>query len=406
MIQGAIILILAMAAVIGTACIFNATVRTAIARFIGGTFWNIAAFMPTWQQIGGALAAAGIILLIVLAVSLAAYVLFGLLFFTASTAFGYKIGWGKTGIAFGIMFPLWFFLFTLPRVLNKLPIAGKMMRFTRWIITPTTAVLTLMLVYGTIFPNLSQSTARNWEDSEQGWANTVDKKSAQSEKEAGIQGFAAENNVAVYTNENGTEIKKLLQKGDAFRVFNLKGKPADEDSIGRLPIVLPNDFGDAIGKDRRGWIASKNIIWKYEKEPAGVKSVDYNQTPAQAPTPIAMPATYTQPAQVVTAAPEPPAPKINISGDWNFDWEDPGQTGFRISQIGTNLSGKSHYRPGEMILTGSINGTSGEGTWELIGHPSGHLQGRFYITSLTDSAGEGKWIHNDGHTTRLTMRKI
>ncbi len=228
MIQAAIILILTMVAVIGVACIFSATVRAAIARFIGGTFWNIAAFMPTWQQIGSALAAAGIVVLIILVISLAVYVLFGLLFFTASTTFGYAIGWGKTGIVFGLLFPLWFFLFTLPRIFNSLPVMGKIIKFTRWLTAPTVAILFGLLIYGTIFPNLSQSTARGWKNAEQGWANSVDKKSAQSEREAGIQGFAAEDNVAVYTNENGTEIKKLLKRGDAFRVFNLEGKPADE----------------------------------------------------------------------------------------------------------------------------------------------------------------------------------
>lgn len=125
------------------------------------------------------------------------------------------------------------------------------------------------------------------------------------------------------------------------------------------------------------------------------------ETPAPAPAPAPI-------AQITAEAPtaETPVPKINISGDWSFDWGDPGSTGFRISHVGTSLSGKSNYNPGEMILKGFANGTSGEGTWELIGHPAGHLQGRFYITSLTDSAGEGTWVHNDGHTTRMIMKRI
>lgn len=136
--------------------------------------------------------------------------------------------------------------------------------------------------------------------------------------------------------------------------------------------------------------------------PSFVKNDSEYVPPPPAPAPAPAPA-----AQVVSAAPtEAPAPKINISGDWSFDWQDPGTTGFRISQIGTSLSGKSHYSSGEMILTGSVHGTSAEGTWELIGHPAGHLQGRFYITSLTESAGEGKWVHNDGHTTRLIIKKV
>lgn len=121
-------------------------------------------------------------------------------------------------------------------------------------------------------------------------------------------------------------------------------------------------------------------------------------------TPVTAPAPTPMPTQVV-AAPAPLPPSINISGDWSFDWQDPGITGFRISQIGTSLSGKSNYSPGEMIIRGSTNGSSGEGTWELIGHPAGHQQGRFYITSLTESVGEGTWVHNDGHTTRLIMKK-
>jgi len=108
---------------------------------------------------------------------------------------------------------------------------------------------------------------------------------------------------------------------------------------------------------------------------------------------------------VIVTQPPAPEPTMNISGDWDFDWSDPGTTEFQISQIGTSLSGKSNFHPGEMILTGSINGTSGEGRWELIGHRAGHLQGKFCISSLTDSAGEGTWTHNDGHTTRLIITK-
>lgn len=118
-----------------------------------------------------------------------------------------------------------------------------------------------------------------------------------------------------------------------------------------------------------------------------------------APAPVAMTVVYTPP-------PVPaPIPTVNISGDWDFNWGDPGTTGFRISQIGNSLSGKSNFHPGEMILKGSVNGTSAEGTWELIGHPAGHLKGRFCIASLTDSAGNGTWTHNDGHTTHLIINR-
>lgn len=394
MIQAAIILILAMAAVIGVACIFNATVRVAIARFIGGTFWNIAAFVPTWQQIGSAFATAGIVVLIILGVSLAAYALFGVLFFAASTAFGYAIGWGKTGIAFGLLFPLWFFLFTLPRIFNRLPIMGKITQFTRWLTAPTVAILFGLLVYGTIFPNLSQSSARGWKNMEQGWANLVDKKSAQSEAEAGIQGFAAEDNVAVYTNKNGTEIKKLLKRGDGFRVFNLDGKPADENAIGLLPIVLPNEFGDAIGKNR-GWIASKNIIWRYEKEPAGVRPANYNPAPALAPA-----------AQIAAEAPaETKVEEISFSGTWVFDWGN-GPSEFAIRPSGTGFYGEGIYPDGsKMVMTIDRTGpTTFNGKWKIIGRPAQKYEGS-YDVALDRDLGTGTWIHNAGNGSDLTIQK-
>lgn len=389
MIQAAIILILALAAVIGVACIFNATVRVAIARFIGGTFWNIAAFVPTWQQIGSALATAGIVVLIILGVSLAAYTLFGVLFFAASTAFGYAIGWGKTGIAFGLLFPLWFFLFTLPGIFNRLPIIGKITQFTRWLTAPLVVILFGLLIYGTIFPNLSQSSARGWKNMEQGWANSVDKKSAQSEAEAGIQGFAAEDNVAVYTNENGTEIKKLLKRGDGFRVFNLDGKPADENAIGLLPIVLPNEFGDAIGKNR-GWIASKNIIWRYEKEPASIKQAGYNQAPAPAPAPIAQ----------ITAEALAPEKKLDLAGLWKACSDGVCSNPSVFVRTANQTFIIVSYTDGTMTtFNGSVSGETISGDWSK--------EGRKGIFTVSSEFSQLKGIYSiAGYSQELIFQKI
>lgn len=126
------------------------------------------------------------------------------------------------------------------------------------------------------------------------------------------------------------------------------------------------------------------------------------QAPAHAPAPTLAPAVQ------VAAAPEPvPAPKINISGDWSFDWGNTPSE-FRISHVGNSFSGKSNYDPGVMVVKGSVTGNCVDGTWELIGNPSGHFQGEFHITSLDETAGEGSWItyENGPPSSRLIINKI
>lgn len=159
-------------------------------------------------------------------------------------------------------------------------------------------------------------------------------------------------------------------------------------------------------------LATIVLSFYFHFSPVEMKEVATNtiipdvSAPAITPTPTPAP-TPAPPAQVA-ATPEPvPAPKINISGDWSFDWGNTPSE-FRISHVGNSFSGKSNYNPGVMVVKGSVIGNCVDGTWELIGSPSGHFQGEFHITSLNETAGEGLWItyENGPPSSRLIINKI
>lgn len=250
----------------------------AIRFFLGGVYntaattWNNK--IPTWAEFKkGFLKPAFVYLLMAFIIMLMLWAIFLIIF----GATGVIANAPTSGILFGILFPVWFIFFILPRGIRikkrffAIPIWGRFAQFSLWILTPVVIITFAQLCLGVWSPEIKKEADRGIGNTKHGWANSLAKDSAQSENEAGIQGFAREDNVVVYNDKNGTVFKKLLHRGDAFRIMNLNGKPADENSIGMLEVVLPNDFGDAVDKKNGGWIASKNIIWKYDKPAAAEK---------------------------------------------------------------------------------------------------------------------------------------
>lgn len=140
-----------------------------------------------------------------------------------------------------------------------------------WIVRPIAVILALYLlwgaawhVFGNVSPQLAKSAGRSGNATVEQFANDLDKKSIQSEREAGT--FAkASADTKVY-NRNRQPFSSL-KKGDLVYVLDKQGASKTNDHEGLIWIMLPNQDGEFVG-GQRGFIPSRLIDWEWKSTQA------------------------------------------------------------------------------------------------------------------------------------------
>lgn len=120
------------------------------------------------------------------------------------------------------------------------------------------------------------------------------------------------------------------------------------------------------------------------------------------------PAPMAMPARVTAAAPgksfEP-----NLSGTkWKINYGEGDLLPLDLVQRDNSVEFTVYYKAGGKMV---ISGNKGadrlySGTWKLIGHPKGYLEGKFNSLHIDTDAGNGKWVSPIGKESDLSISKL
>lgn len=257
-----------MLVVIAAVLFFFKTVRDIVVDFFQGCGLYVAgawARRPTLAEIWAAIRLPVFVLLIG----------WGALIFIL-TGIGFYVKAPFAGFLIALLLPIWFVL----RLLRGLPsFVGKFFRFifaTTWWIT--TVVLVIALAYflvGVWSPEYKASGDRYYANKKLEWANTLDKKSVQSEPESGIFAFVKET-TSVYNDKDVVIL--TLREGERVMVISLEGKK-EENKEGMTLIRASDERGDFVTAGKIGWVPSRKLEWKKAKDEQ-VKDSSTSATPA------------------------------------------------------------------------------------------------------------------------------
>lgn len=366
-----ILIAVLLAAVIGVIA-SSMTARTFLERIYtqAATAWNDRA--PNWEEVIGALRRARKIILISLAITAAVFLFLWLLFFAVAAGLGIYTGFWKSGIILGILFPIWFLFFISPRFMYRIPVLGRIMRLSRWTVTPVVVICAFFLAFALVAPNTSKSLPRYAANQEEELANRLGKDSLQSEPKSGV--FARVTEDVAICNESGLPIR-TLQKGDIVRLLNLSGTKADDHSEGMVEVMYQDEFGRYSGK-KKGRLPSRVLDWNWKRD--DVKTANYSPAPPPAPAPMA----YVLPQDIT---PKIPGELVAYWGK-NFEWN------FKVKVISLDNEirlEKFDPAPGTMLGWKDADLYSGKwadndgpyGTFQLCISPNGNIVANGEITT-------------------------
>ncbi len=240
-----LLLLVIIAVLVAVAVYFRAEIANIIA---GSAYLAAGTFRTVWPAIGNVILIAvgvfflGWLILAVLIIGLGAY--------------AHAIG---CSIAILVLFPIWFLAFIMPPIASRVWILGPVIKVVRYVFSPILAIAVIFLLVGIWSPAVKSSFDRWHKDGKQTVANSLDKRSLQSEAESEILGFLPEE-TWVY-NQNGNPFRKLSQ-GTLVRALDLRGVPAQPDSEGLVRVMIPNEIGDFI-KGNTGYVPSRKIRWDW-----------------------------------------------------------------------------------------------------------------------------------------------
>ncbi|MEI8175077.1 MAG: hypothetical protein WCG28_03960 [bacterium] len=184
------------------------------------------------------------------------------------TSIGFYVKAPIAGLVIALLLPVWCIL----RLLRGLPWVGKFFRYllpiSWWI---TTTVLVIALVYflvGVWSPEFKASADRLYANKKLEWANSMDKKSIQSEPESGIFATAKET-ASVYNDKN--IVIQTLRQGEIVMVIQLDGKK-EENKEGMTKVRVSNENGDFYTGGKIGWVASRLLEFKNQEEKKAIST--------------------------------------------------------------------------------------------------------------------------------------
>lgn len=269
------------------------------------------------------------------------------------------------GFVLGLIIPVWFLFFIL-RPLSLIPGVGTGFGS---IIRPIWIGLNFIVVPCAIFlaiglwsPVVKRDFDR-WAGNMKGeLANLFSKSSVQSEPEAGIVGFANEDEVVVYNVKDRRTPIKRLKSGETVMIVNLKGKPVDEDTEGMVPVKLANEFGDFNGK-LNGWVVSRKVSWSKPRKAE-------TSPPPPPPTPEQAIANSHSPMQVAAlpgeSAPLPASASFPAEDEWEMRRTHTTKDGREVSYTNINtlslsadnkkLTMREKWRKGTFVYEGALVG--------------------------------------------------
>jgi len=192
---------------------------------------------------------------------------------------------------------------------------------------------------------------------------------------------------------NAEEIRRIGKE-----LAKCQGREKCLASINKDDLVLWNETRNELEKESLpSRIIAKVSAFSWPKMDFGGKAEANYVPPAAAPVP----------APAINTANELPQKTAvqEIAGIWQFDWRGKTPTEFLITQKGKMFSGISEYADGSRMLL-DIDRTGPDtfhGKWEIIGLPQ-KLSGSFDVT-IEGSTGSGKWYHNAGNSTTLTISR-
>lgn len=242
----------------------------------------------------------------VAAVSLVVLVAIWAVWFVMWLTIGYFTNSLLSGLIIGILLPLWSIMF----ILVKIPVVRTAVRIPYWVATIALLVATVHIGAGIWSPDIKGGWNRWLGDRKLELANSLDKKSKQSESESGIFAIVAEETQLL--NEELQPFGKIIGKGTTVMVTNLgKKKVADEDSEGLTRVMVPDRFGNFV-KGSVGYVPSRVLDWSWKEYPSPVKEAGYVSPPTTS---------YSPPP-----APQAPTPAVNetpekdYSGKYKLCW--------------------------------------------------------------------------------------
>lgn len=206
--------------------------------------------------VGAAVATAFVSLVILCLLWLANVVIF--------TAVGFYVESPVSGFLLGVLLPFWSLLF----ILSKFPVIRRFTKVPCIISGVVIMILLPLFLLGVWSPTAKSSLNRLHNNAKQSVANGFDKRSLQTEAEAGTFGFLPEG-TWVY-NQYGQPFRKLPQ-GSLVRAMDLNGVPVQPDSEGLLQVMLPNETGDFV-KGNTGYVPSRKIEWDWKGALASQKA--------------------------------------------------------------------------------------------------------------------------------------
>lgn len=332
---------------------------------------------PTWKELrDGFLKPALRYLFIAFCIMMFLWVVFIIIFSVTGALTNSPI----SGFLFGVLFPVWFLFFILPKGIRTktrfiaIPIWGRLAQFSLWALTPIVLTAFILLCVGVWSPTIKGSANRQGENVKQELANSLDKNSLKSEKESGI--FAK---ISTKTTAYNMKYQPLHQfaVGDTVLVLDTKALPADKKGEGAVHVMWANSIGDFVDSNT-GYIPTRTLDWDWQKS-----------TPVPAPQIVYVP----QPTPVVTQ--ETIVQPVSQKEIWilRFTVNDKP---FKVTLSGTRTDSEitlsESGENGEVVLHGTLKGNCYVGT--MTGSPDG--DGTFSFQILPDQQNAiGSWTINE-----------